>query len=196
MTEITVYELLDSLLCPGIAKVQYRIGGLLPKILPVLRRWVVIWLKGTLSVCLRSFHMGLLMCKPLGWVALGAGNLDREKLGNKTILRSAHILSPSGCVEASSASSWSSMELSGRLPRVESGSGTALQWALNQRSHREGAFPCLFTGIYLELGFEREMLSRSLAVSCASPSPNPSSFPCAIWKQYWSWILVKLEIIN
>lgn len=115
--------------------------------------------------------------------------------GCKTILKSGHILSPSGSVKASSESAQSSMELSGSLPWVESGSGTALQWAPNQRSHREGAFPCLFTGIYLELGFEREMLSRSLAVSCASPSPNPSIFPCAIQKQYWSWILDKLEIL-
>lgn len=103
--------------------------------------------------------------------------------GHKTILKCGHILSPSGSVKASSASAWSSTKPSGSLLRVESGSGTALQQALNQRSHREGAFPCLFTGIYLELGFEREMLSRSLAVSCSSPSPNPSlCYSKAVWK--------------
>jgi len=37
MTEITVYELLDSLLYPEIAWAQYRIWDLLPEILPILQ---------------------------------------------------------------------------------------------------------------------------------------------------------------
>lgn len=192
--------MLDSLLYPGIAKVHRESEIYCPKFCLFYRDgcwydWRELWVSAYTHFVWAYFsYTQTIRRGSAGSRESGSGKSRDYWIS--TTLKCGPISSPSGAVKASSARARSSMELSGSLPRVESGAGTALQQALNQPSHREGACPCLFTGSYLELGFEREMLSRSLAVSCSSPSPSPSSFPCAVQKQYWSWILDKLEILH
>lgn len=142
-------------------------------------------------LALISFGLTFLLCKPLGWFReSGLGRSRDIKLSWNAVTQSwvrgvlyKRVVRAHGAARSCQAAcpGWDLLQI-----RVAAGAEPAIA--------QGGCAPCLFTGISSELGFERGMLSRSLAVSCSPPSPNPSILPRAIRKQYWSWILDKLEI--